>query len=86
MFVFFHMFEQKWNMLHPYYGFRFLMFNKCLDYKMSHPSMSMPKRFFWMFFRIFLCGTLYDFYLGELSAAPIIRSFDSYLLITWAIH
>lgn len=57
--------ERKWSKLHAIYGFRFLMFNKCLDYKASHPQISVLRRWFWLFVRIFLCGIIYDFLTTE---------------------
>ena len=80
-FIFYQVFENKANAVLSLYGFRFIALVKSLEYKVAQPDIPLLQRLFWMFPRIFMCSTLYNLCLGELSWEPVIKNFISYMAL-----
>lgn len=63
-----------------------LMLYKTLSYKVSHPHISLTRRFFWSFFRIFVCGIMYNTFVGQFTLRAILKQLPSFIAIVLIIH
>jgi hypothetical protein len=78
--------ERRLIAILPGLSFMVLMLYKALSYKESHPHISLTRRFCWLFFRIFLCGFMYNTFVGQFTLRAIVKQLPSFIAIVLILH
>ena len=79
-------FEAELGHVHAKFGMTYLILIKALDYKKSHPNISILRRYTWMFGRVFIWGIFHQILNRTNSFISIVINGPAFIIITALVH